>query len=191
MAQKKYKSVLGYDSPFEFSCKLEREYHRMEQAKGRDELVDHAMNFALSANHMLDWIYEILQRDYKDPDPKFEIDSWIAVIGFKPQNFSELREWAEQQCPEMEYCRQLANATKHLSCKPKKNKAPTAEFNISPTEKWEDRQKREPFLSVLDCNDAKNWRLVIVDGDKTVDLKEVFWRVHLFWDNIVRQIYTE
>jgi len=108
MAEKKYTSVLGWDSPFDIACKLEREMERMQETESLRDFVEHTMNFALTAYHMTDWVWDALQREPADGEVNFERDSWTAVIGYKPETLSEVRSWAISQCPELEYCRQLS-----------------------------------------------------------------------------------
>ena len=185
---RKFGSILGWSSPFELICKLERELERIDNTKTLDELVDHTMNFALTAYHMVDWVWELLQRDPVDDWDRIERESWIAAIGHEPKK-GEVHEWAFKQCPELEYCRQLANATKHLSCSMKEG-APAAEFEIVPTDVWKQRQKKEPFKSLLSQRDAMNWRLTLVDGNQRVDLINVFReRVFEFWSEHTHEIY--
>lgn len=189
MAEKKYTSVLGWDSPFDIACKLEREMERMQDAESLRDFVEHTMNFALTAYHMIDWVWGALQQEPADGETSFERDSWTVAIGYKPETLSEVRSWAISQCPELEYCRQLANATKHLSCCSKKD-APTAEFEVTPTAEWKRQQQKAPFTSILDDHRAENWRLVLVDDGKQIDLAEILRdRVFAFWTELTYGIY--
>ena len=185
----KFDSILGWSSPFELICKLDRELERIDGSKTLDELVDHTMNFALTAYHMVDWVWELLQRKPIDDWEKMERGDWITAIGREPQNKGEVRDWALQQCRELEYCRQLANATKHLSCI-MKGGAPAAGFEIIPTDEWKQRQKQEPFTSLLSRRDAVNWRLILIDGEERVDLIKIFReKVYAFWSELTYEIY--
>ncbi len=170
MIAKKYTSVLGWGSPFDIVCKLEREMERMQDAKTLRDFVEHTMNFALTANHMIEWVWAVLQLDPVDDRAKFERDSWVAAIGFKPKKIKQVKLWAKSQCPELDYCRQLANATKHLSCWPINGVTPTAEFEVTSTAEWKRRQQKTPFTSLLDDHRAENWRLVLVENGKQIDL---------------------
>ena len=189
MKQKEYTSVLGWDSPFDIVCKLGREKMRMQEAETLQDFVDHTMNFALTAYHMIDWVWAALQRVPVDGKAEFERDSWAAVIGYEPKACEEVRSWAISLCPELEYCRKLANATKHLSCRLKKD-APTAEFEVTPTVEWKRRQKKDPYMCILDARRAENWRLVLVENGKQIDLAEILWdRVFAFWSELTHEIY--
>ena len=189
MIEKNYTSVLGWDSPFDIACKLEREKERMQEAETLRDFVEHTMNFALTAYHMIDWVWAALQRVPVDGEAKFERDSWAAAIGYEPKTRDEVWSWAKSLCPELEYCRQLANATKHLSCRSKKD-APTAEFEVTPTAEWKRRQQKAPFTSILDDHRAENWRLVLVENGKQIDLVEILRdRVFAFWSELTYRIY--
>ncbi len=189
MIEKKYTSVLGWDSPFDIACKLEHEIERMQRAETLRDFIEHTMNFALTAYHMIDWVWAALQRNPVDGKAKFERDKWIAVIGYKPKKCAEVWSWAMSRCPELEYCRQLANATKHLSCRSKKD-APNTEFGITPTAEWGRQQKKAPFMSIVDDHRAENWRLVFVENGKYIDLAEVLQdRVFVFWKELTHRIY--
>jgi hypothetical protein len=67
MAQKKYSSVLGWDSPFDGVCKLEREKERMENANTLGEFVEYPMNLALTAYHRLASVHPIGHQCDADP----------------------------------------------------------------------------------------------------------------------------
>ncbi len=87
MATKQYQSVLGWGSPFEMSCKLENEITRMREAKELRDFVEHTMNFALTAYHMIDWVWEAVHRNAKGT---FERDQWEAAIGFALPTFAAM-----------------------------------------------------------------------------------------------------
>jgi len=187
MAETKYQHVLGWSSPFDLVCKLENECHRMEEAETLRDLVDHTMNFALTAYHMSEWVWEVVQRRLADDGDELERADWIAAIGFEPKSPQDVRDWALSACPELEYCRQLANATKHLSCRGRKG-APAAEFSVARRSKSDDEKRS--FASLLDDHLSKNWRLVIVDVAGETDLVEVLQtKVWPFWSNLTWSIY--
>lgn len=188
MAEKKYASVLGWDSPFDMACKLCREMERMRDAETLRDFVEHTMNFALTAYHMIDWVWEAVRRD-PDGDGGFERDSWIAAIGYEPKGLADVRRWAMGQCPELEYCRQFANATKHLSCR-FTGDAHSGRFEVLPTAEWKRQQQKEPFKSLLDDHRAENWRLVLVEDGKDIELVEILRdRVLRFWEELSYEIY--
>ena len=89
-----FDSILGWSSPFELICKLDRELERIDNSKILDELVDHTMNFALTAYHMTDWVWKLLERK---PIDDWERQSWIVAIGHEPQKEYEIRRWALQE----------------------------------------------------------------------------------------------
>ena len=187
--QENIREVLGWSSPFEMVCKLENELERIEDAKTLRELVEHSMNFAFTAYHITEWVWALLERRPTDDSGRFERQSWIAVIGYEPQTWNELRNWACERCPELEYCRQLANATKHLSCQMKKG-AFAAKTEVVATDKWRKRTAEAPFESILDQHRAENWQLILVDGEKRLDVIEIFRdRVFEFWSNLADRIY--
>jgi hypothetical protein len=161
----------------------------MQGANTLDEFVEHTMNFALTAYHMTDWVWAVIQRGTIEAAQKWERDQWIAVMGFESKALYDVIHWARVECPELEYCRQLANASKHLSCKLNKD-APAAEFEVAATEEWRRRQKEAPFMSILNSHLAENWRLVLIDDGKEVDLVEVLERrVFGFWSELTYRIY--
>ena len=187
--QQKFQSVLGWSSPFDMVCKLESELERIDHAKTLRDLVEHAINFALTAYHITDWVWELLQRSPADGSERLIRDSWIVAIGHEPQTREELWHWAYERCPELEFCRQLANATKHLSCC-LKHGASAAEFEVAATDVWERRKAESPFTSIMDQHRAENWRLMLVDGDQRLDLINVFReRILEFWSGLIYSIY--
>ena len=189
MGQQKFSEVLGWSSPHDMFCKLESELERIDDAETLRELVEHTMNFAFTAYHITEWVWALLKRSPTDEGERFERESWIAVIGHEPESIEDLRSWAHGCCPELEYCRQLANATKHLSCYMAKG-AFAAETEVAATVKWKKRTAEAPYESILDQHQAENWQLIFVDGEKRLDVIEIFRdRVFEFWSDLTYRIY--
>ncbi len=184
-----FQNVLGWSSPFDMVCKLESELERIDDAETLRDVVEHTMNFALTAYHITEWVWNLLKRKPTPESEKFERASWISVIGHEPQTKKEMRDWVLKHCPEIEYCRQLANATKHLSCCMKEGVS-AAEIEVAATDEWEKRTAEEPFVSILDQHRAENWQLILVDAGKRLDVIEIFRdRVFEFWSDLTYRIY--
>ena len=184
-----FSEVLGWSSPFDMVCKLESELERIDNAKMLRERVEHTMNFALTAYHITEWIWALLKESPTDDNKRRERASWLAVIGCEPETKEKLMQWVENRCPEIKYCRQLANATKHLSCRLKEGTS-TAEFEVAATGEWEQKTAEEPFKSILDSHRAENWQLILIDGEKRLNLIAIFRdRVFEFWSDLTHRIY--
>jgi len=90
---------------------MNRELRRMEMhCFDEEEVVDHAINFCITAWHMCDWVWTERKRDYR---LKFDLAKLIEV---DPSKFSveEFRLAMLRKCEALKYCRQIATAAKHV-----------------------------------------------------------------------------
>ena len=153
------------------------------------------MNAALTANHLIDWIWAATQLDPAGASTpieaaswQFERDEWTSAMGFRPKRRDDVWKWAKKRCPELEYCRQLANASKHLECTSKTD-VPAEQFDVIATKAFRERQKKTPFTSILELHRAKNWRPVLRDGAREIDLIEMLHeKVFGFWSDLGHRI---
>jgi hypothetical protein len=93
--------------------KLTRELTRIGRATGdRDSLGDHAVNFALTAWHLVDWVWSEMRKDYA-----LRL-SLAKEIGCAPGEFGrdQFAGWCVKSCPGLEACQVIATATKHVRC---------------------------------------------------------------------------
>jgi hypothetical protein len=93
----------AYDlkTPVDLLHKLRREYTRF--VSGHRNVSDHAFNFAITAWHIVDWVWEIANTP----------DSGVTL----PQvfkNAADFGKWIAEQSEEMTVCRDLCHGAKHF-----------------------------------------------------------------------------
>lgn len=96
--------------------KLGRELGRMHASThDRQAVTDHAVNCALTAWHLVDWVWAEMKGD---ADLRAGV---LAAIGCRPQDLDRdgFSAWCRQQCPELVVCQVIATATKHSGCDPR------------------------------------------------------------------------
>jgi hypothetical protein len=93
--------------------KLVRELQRMGRAtEDRASLGDHAVNFALTAWHLVDWVWAEIRKDYP-LRLKLAKEVGCAPAAFDRDQFAL---WCLRSCPDLEACQVIATATKHVRC---------------------------------------------------------------------------
>ena len=103
--------TFSLDSARAFREKMKRELRRMDMhCFDEEEVVDHAINFCITAWHMCDWVWTERKRDYR---LKFDLAKLIEV---DPSKFSveEFRLAMLRKCEALKYCCQIATAAKHV-----------------------------------------------------------------------------
>lgn len=186
-----YSSVFGFSLAYHMFCKLENERERVHQAQKIQAHIEHSINFAFTAYHLVEWVCRVteLEPEQEDGDANFEKQGWLREIGFTPNHRYEIHEWATGKCPSLEYCRQISNASKHLSCYINHNHENVA-FDVSPTPEWEHRRDENPFIQLLEKDQARNWRLTVQSDQGEKDLIYIFDNeVFPFWEKRMRAIY--
>ena len=107
----------GLKTPRDMLAKLEREFNRLaEDTFNPEEVVDHTINCAMTAWHMVDWVWELHFRGNNAT-----LEKLAAQADIKRQPKEEERnytpDWVKnaicQLCPAIGTCRDIANGTKH------------------------------------------------------------------------------
>lgn len=105
------RGAFGVTTPRDMFAKLGRELSRLETCKhNKDDVDDTAINFALSAWQLVDWVW----KEYFQDKP----DTWEQVNvngrpGWKVPN--SFRTHLTKQCPELGLCAGIAGNTKHVN----------------------------------------------------------------------------
>ena len=167
--------------------KLERELERFQRATSREDVVDHGMNFAVTAWHLVDWTWA-------DTKHTTGLRQKLArEAGHRADRFG-LREFrrfvlGEKSCRELGHCRIVATASKHLHFDPYPDD-PDFVAGVAPAEvKWlNDRGEEVTWVnnkgeSVTWTSSA--WDLWIVEGSARRRAAEVFQRVLSFWSQFI------
>src|SRR5579875_1181810 len=96
----------GLNSCRDMRDKLEREIERMAQATDRD-----AMNAAVTAWHLVEWIWDDTQHT---PGLRERLAHEAGCAPIRQFGKEDFKAYARECCPDLAYCRIVANNTKHL-----------------------------------------------------------------------------
>ncbi len=153
--------------------KLHREKQRFEKAgsdnEGRNDQVDATINFAITAWHMTDWVWQ-RQKD---------------ALG-KCLDVNCLREFQDEmrrQCPDLAVCDVIANAAKHGGTAHRREDRPEIETVLIADPVAEGAPGVELYAEVA----GPEWSLKIRVHGKPEDPHAVFYRVLRFWHKFIQQ----
>ena len=153
--------------------KLGREKRRFEKAgsdnEGRKDQVDAAINFAITAWHMTDWVWQRQEREL------------CERFGVRCKR--EFQEEMRRQCPDLAVCDVIANAAKHGGTAHKREDRPEIETVLIADPVAEGAAGVELYAVVAD----PEWSLKIRVNGKPEDPHAVFYRVFGFWHEFIQQ----
>ena len=153
--------------------KLGREKQRFEKAgsdnEGRKDQVDAAVNFAITAWHMTDWIWHRREHELRE------------CLGVKC--LRKFQDELRRQCPELAVCDVIANAAKHGGTAHKREDRPEIETVLIADPVAEGAAGVELYAVVAD----PEWSLKIRVNGKPKDPLSLFNRVFLFWHKFIQQ----
>lgn len=79
--QKTAELLFGYDAALDWLSKAKRERDRFLNTSVQKERTDHALNFAMTASHLEDWVFHLLvegnHKDWPDHQTTKCFDKWI------------------------------------------------------------------------------------------------------------------
>lgn len=170
--------------------KLDRERQRMKSAKSAQDLADHAINFMVTAYHLVDWTWHARVKDSAELRGRFECaerDVGVANAGRGPcERHADAKwlywKWLTRKCPALDGCREIANASKHFRLESEgpliKSVSVTAKATLS-----------EGEFGTLSATDNYEKYLVVKtrysDGDYTTD-DQYIQPVLRFWQTLFR-----
>ena len=157
-------------------AKLNCEKRRFELAgsdnEGRQNQVDAAVNFAVTAWHMIDWVWHRREQELRER------------LGVKC--LREFQDELRRQCPDLAVCDVIANAAKHGGTAHKRKDRPEIETVLIAEPVTEGAVGVELYPVVADSE----WSLEIrVDG-RPKDPSGLFHRVHLFWHRYIQEHFV-
>lgn len=149
--------------------KLSREKRRFEMAgsddEGRQDQVDAAVNFAITAWHMTDWVWQ---------RRKHELSKSLGV-----KSLGEFQNKMREQCLDLAVCDVIANAAKHGGTAHKREDRP----EIVTVLVAEGAAGVELYAVVAD----PEWSLKIEVNGKPEDPHALFYRVFGFWHKFIQR----
>lgn len=170
--------VEDYFGQFDFqNCrdlveKLNRELIRFESAPNREDQADHAINFCMTAWHLIDWTLSAGQSGAL---------TFSLTDGTEPNwtDVSEYRTYLFSRCSELRFMDVIANTWKHrvINAKPNRPEISVTASSIATMADWD----RLSEISTL--NQQFTWKLV--EGEERKAWKHVFSAVSAFWHAFV------
>lgn len=153
--------------------KLHREKQRFEKAgpdnAGRNDQVDAAINFAITAWHMTDWVWE----RHKDA-----LGKYLNVNGLR-----EFQDKLRQLCPDLAVCDVIANAAKHGGTAHMREDRPEIETVLIADPVTEGG----PGVELIAVAAGPEWSLEIRVNGKSEDPHAVFNRVFGYWHKFIQR----
>jgi hypothetical protein len=150
----------GLESGCDMVKKAWREHQRCLHADTSDDRRDAAINCAITAWHLTDWIWTGMARTCAS---RPEVATLLGVSGRLPTKVDFIK-WAVRKCPELEICQSICNGSKHVACVDLDDTRMAAP----------DPNERRPGRQLVA-------RIEIVDDGRTRDAIEVLGRVIDFW----------
>jgi len=163
--------------------KLEREIARLALAKERLDVIDHGLNVAMTAWHLVDWEWADIKRSR---GRRVEI---AAKAGIQADTLDKeaFMHFALKECAELRYCRGITNSAKHFVATSEVQKFETG---AAPAEiNWMNNQgQRVTFVNskgeaVIFTTNA--WDLWITDGDVPQRAADVFGSAFAWWKQLI------
>ncbi len=153
--------------------KLGNEKRRFEKAEwkgeGRADQMDAAINFAITAWHVTDWVWG--QHEY------------ALCEYFGVRNKWEFQGEIRRSCSDLAVCDVIANAAKHGGAADEKEGRPDVETILVAHPVTNDA----PGVELVAVQTDLQWSLEIEVDGKRKDPLELFNRVFLFWHKFIRK----
>ncbi|WP_133303196.1 hypothetical protein [Cupriavidus lacunae] len=173
-------------------AKLQRELKRLTEARCEEDVQDHAFNFAVTAWHLIDWVWHC--RIASDEGIRSELESsYPAATLPKLRANGDPKTWLVirviRMCPELSVCQEVANGVKHFTVESRGNVqkiATSATSAPSPMTLGTGILGGEGLAGSNGSIDNPVYRLKITDknGNKR-DAREVFNAVTAFWKDFL------
>jgi hypothetical protein len=166
-------NVFRIRSAHDVFAKVYREKRRFEKAgsdnEGRKDQVDAAVNFAITAWHMTDWVWQRQQHELCEH--------------FGVRCLREFQDEMRRRCPDLAVCDVIANAAKHGGAAHKKPDRPEIETVLVAQPVADGTAGVELYVVEAD----PEWSLMIRVNGKPEDPGPLFNRIYLFWWKFIQQ----
>lgn len=94
--------------------KLVREQKRVARKTNKQEqLVDHSVNFAMTAWHLVDWVWKLHFQGDSNAQAALRKKPVATVIDIDPPLW--FKQTILEECPELRYCREVCNGTRQIA----------------------------------------------------------------------------
>jgi hypothetical protein len=183
-------NAYGLQSSRDMLMKLEREMTRLASAHGQLDVIDHGLNVAMTAWHLVDWVRADIKRL---PDWRVAVAEKIGLQA-KVLKYTDFENYAREQCPELRYCRIVTNSAMHAHCQlipgdPKFNSdAASSPVPITWRNKggqpiyWLNNQGEQVTFT------SEAWDLWIIEGEERRRAVEVYERAIAWWSQLINNL---
>jgi len=171
--------TFGLENCRDLCEKLTREFKRLENARDREEIADHAINFAITAWHLIDWIWVAFERK----DEYFAFTGTAKCESSKWKYLSDFRKYIVEREPRLRYCGLFANSAKHLQLS--NDRWPEQESISTPVSGMSFGHTKSTLVIGDDFQGEIQWKPKICIGDDRLDARAEFQAVLTFWTEFV------
>lgn len=182
MNRRKEPITFGFFKPSDWLGKLSREIERIEKvAPGqKDELIDHGINFAITAWHMGEWAWSTFNRN---PKVKSQIANCIGC------SIAELTcdRFKIELCKQplglisLDYCRIITTSAKHIGVD-----RDDPNFDVTVSAGPTTNLRRDTSANFLSFDAVPQWRLKIRTGEDSYPALDAYREVLNYWENFFR-----
>jgi hypothetical protein len=125
--------------------KLLREIKRIETCRDRQDAADHCCNAALTAWHLHDWVWRDIKTNW-DVHAAICRSAGLAPCRLDEARFGQIVLDPAAGCAALDYCQQIATASKHAGVEV----LPDFEMSASPEEdpRWKIRERGKVRLAI-------------------------------------------
>ena len=175
-------NAFGLEASIDMLKKLQRDYFRLARSIERQDAIDHGLNVAMTAWHLVDWVWAEVKRS---PERLAE----LGIQGGK----QAFQDYVLNACPELRYCQIIATSAKHLGyeMRPEDPKDPKFDTRVEPAGI---QLVNDQGHTVYYANDngepvkwtSNGWELCIFEGDTRRCAREVFFGAFFWWNQFLR-----
>src|SRR5713101_4773830 len=97
-------NAFGLQSSRDMLMKLQRDFDRLARSSEPWDHIDHGLNVAMTAWHLVDWVWAEIKRS---PDR-------LGELGIQGKGKDGFKDYVLNACPELRYCQIIATSAKHL-----------------------------------------------------------------------------
>jgi hypothetical protein len=176
-------NAFGLQSSRDMLMKLEREMERLASANSQLDVIDHGLNVAMTAWHLVDWVWADIKC----------LPDWRAAVAAKIDIQAEalkdrdFKNYAVGQCPELRYRQIITTSAKRFGCMPRSedpkfnSDAASSPVQITWRNRWgqpvywlNNQGEQVTFTS-------EKWDLWIIQGEERRRAVEVYERSIAWW----------
>ena len=165
----------GIKDPIDYSKKIQREFDRLDSSKNIQDKVDHSLNFAFTAWHLVDWLWKHNPTKAK-----------LKNLGFN--KFEDFLSYTRNTCTGLQICYEVALGFKHFELRESQSKSVKSANKVTTSKdgivKPLVRPLVQPFVQPLVRGSTTELIVTKHDGTKTKfsvvaeDVKD-YWKSRL------------